>query len=201
MIKRIFDVTASFLGLLVLLFPFICIGVAIAATSRGGVFFKQVRVGLNGKTFRILKFRTMVADAGKGRHVTVRNDARITPIGRILRKTKVDELPQLFNVLIGQMSFVGPRPEVPQYVALYTDQQRGVLSVKPGITDIASIEFSNENELLSESDNPEGKYISEVMPIKLDLNLKYLEKRNFCYDITIILKTVTKLLMHRKSKK
>lgn len=137
----------------------------------------------------------MVVDAeSKGRQITTDGDNRITKVGKFIRKTKIDELPQLFNVLSGKMSFVGPRPEVPKYVALYTEEQRKVLSVKPGITDLASIEYRNENDLLKEAEDPDKKYIEEIMPAKLALNLKYIEKAGFFYDIGLIFKTVFKVI-------
>lgn len=193
--KRIFDFFASLFGLIFLSPLFIAVSLAIVCTSRGGVFFKQTRVGKNGKPFKIYKFRTMVQNAeSKGMQITVGDDARVTKVGRILRKTKIDELPQLINVLKGNMSLVGPRPEVPKYVALYNDEQKKVLSVKPGITDLASIEYKDENSLLESGDNPEEKYINEIMPAKLALNLQYLQNRGFFYDIKLIFLTIWKII-------
>lgn len=194
-LKRIFDFSASFLGIVILSPLFFVVSILILITSKGGIFFIQERVGKNGKTFKILKFRSMVTDAEKkGMQITTDQDNRITKIGKIIRKTKIDELPQLFNVLAGNMSFVGPRPEVPKYVELYTEEQRKVLSVKPGITDLASIEFRNENDMLKEQEDPEKKYIEEIMPAKLELNLKYLEKKSFFYDIKLIFKTLWRII-------
>lgn len=193
--KRCFDIFFSLLGIIFLLLLFFFVAIAIKCSSKGPVLFKQERVGKNGKTFKIWKFRSMVVDAeAKGRQITTDGDNRITKVGKFIRKTKIDELPQLFNVLSGKMSFVGPRPEVPRYVALYTEEQRKVLSVKPGITDLASIEYRNENDLLKEAEDPDKKYIEEIMPAKLELNLKYIEKAGFFYDIGLIFKTVFKVI-------
>lgn len=193
--KRCFDIFFSLLGILFLLLLFLFVAIAIKCSSKGPVLFKQERVGKNGKTFKIWKFRSMVVDAeAKGRQITTDGDSRITKVGKFIRKTKIDELPQLFNVLSGKMSFVGPRPEVPRYVELYTEEQRKVLTVKPGITDLASIEYRNENDLLKEAEDPDKKYIEEIMPAKLELNLKYIEKAGFFYDIGLIFKTVFKVI-------
>ncbi len=193
--KRCFDIFFSLLGILFLLLLFLFVAIAIKCSSKGPVLFKQERVGKNGKTFKIWKFRSMVVDAeAKGRQITTDGDSRITKVGKFIRKTKIDELPQLFNVLSGKMSFVGPRPEVPRYVELYTEEQRKVLTVKPGITDLASIEYRNENDLLKEAEDPDRKYIEEIMPAKLELNLKYIEKAGFFYDIGLIFKTVFKVI-------
>lgn len=194
-LKRCFDITASALGLLFLMIPFLIIAIIIKATSKGPVFFRQVRVGKDGKEFRIYKFRTMVVDAKKkGMQITVGADSRITGIGKFLRKTKVDELPQLINVLKGQMSFVGPRPEVPRYVALYDDYQRNILRIKPGITELASIVYRDENEVLAKSENPEETYINEIMPKKIALNIEYMQKLGFWYDIKLIFMTFAAIL-------
>ena len=194
-LKRCFDITASALGLLFLMIPFLIIAIIIKETSKGPVFFRQVRVGKDGKEFRIYKFRTMVVDAEKkGMQITVGADSRITGIGKFLRKTKVDELPQLINVLKGQMSFVGPRPEVPRYVALYDDYQRNILRIKPGITELASIVYRDENEVLAKSENPEETYINEIMPKKIALNIEYMQKLGFWYDIKLIFMTFAAIL-------
>jgi len=195
-LKRGFDIIFSLLGLIVLLPAFLVIATAIKLDSNGPVFFRQVRVGKNGKEFKILKFRTMVVDAEKkGLQITVDKDSRITKVGRFLRKYKLDEFPQLINVLVGDMSFVGPRPEVPKYVALYNDEQKIVLKVKPGITDIASIEYKDENTLLNQNDNPEKIYIEEIMPEKLKLNIDYIKSISIIYDIKLILKTILRIFM------
>lgn len=193
--KRCFDVTASFFGILFLLIPFAAVAVAVKCSSRGPVFFRQVRVGKNGREFRIYKFRTMVADAEKkGMQITVGGDSRVTGIGRVLRKTKVDELPQLFNVFAGQMSFVGPRPEVPHYVEMYSDYQKNVLRIKPGITELASIVYRDENDVLANSEDPERTYIEEIMPEKIKLNMQYMQKMNVFYDIYLIFRTFAAVL-------
>ena len=193
--KRCFDVTASFFGILFLLIPFAAVAVAVKCSSRGPVFFRQVRVGKNGREFRIYKFRTMVADAEKkGMQITVGGDSRVTGIGRFLRKTKVDELPQLFNVFAGQMSFVGPRPEVPHYVDMYSDYQKNVLRIKPGITELASIVYRDENDVLAKSEDPERTYIEEIMPEKIKLNMQYMQKMNVFYDIYLIFRTFAAVL-------
>ena len=177
-LKRLFDIVASFYGI-VILFPLIVIvSILIKLTSKGPVLFKQVRVTKNGRLFKIYKFRTMRENSEGNKQITVGNDSRITGVGHILRKTKLDELPQLFNVLKGEMSLVGPRPEVPKYVELYTEEQREILKVSAGITDYASIYFSNESELLGEAENPEEFYIKKIMPYKIELNKIYKRDRN-----------------------
>lgn len=194
-LKRLFDIVASFIGI-ILLSPFlIIIAIFIKLGSNGPVFFKQERVGLKGKHFLILKYRTMIVDAEKyGKQITVGKDNRITAVGSFLRKYKLDELPQLFNVLKGDMSLVGPRPEVPRYVKLYSKEQLKVLDVRPGITDLASLRYSDENELLGTVENPEEYYVNVIMKDKLDLNLEYIDKSNVFYDIVIILKTIVKCI-------
>lgn len=193
--KRLFDIFFSSIGLIILLPVFILIAILILFDSRGGIFYKQVRVGKNGKDFYLYKFRSMKVDADKKGLLTIGgNDSRITRVGYYIRKYKLDELPQLMNVFIGNMSLVGPRPEVRKYVELYNQEQKKVLEVKPGITDYASIEYSNENELLGKSDNPEKLYIEEVMPEKLKLNLKYIEKKGIVTDLIIILNTLKKII-------
>lgn len=195
MLKRLFDIFSSLIGLIILL-PFLfIISIWIVIDSRGGVFYRQVRVGKNSKDFRLWKFRTMKTDSDKKGLLTVGGrDPRITGIGYYLRKYKIDELPQLLNVLVGDMSLVGPRPEVRKYVDMYSPEQLHVLDVQPGITDYASIEYSNENELLAKSADPEKTYIEEVMPAKLKLNMKYIEEKNFGTDLKIIFRTIGKIL-------
>lgn len=194
-VKRIFDIVMSLVGLTILGIPMIIICIIIKFSSEGPVFYKQVRVGKLNKDFKILKFRTMIVDADKkGMQITVGKDPRITGIGHFLRKTKIDELPQLINVLKGEMSFVGPRPEVRKYVDMYDDYQINVLKIKPGITDLASIEYRDESTLLGQSDNPEKTYIEEIMPTKLKLNLKYMQEFSFFYDIKLIFKTLIKIV-------
>lgn len=192
--KRIFDFVFSFLGLLFLLPFFIIISLLIVLDSKGGVFYKQLRVGKNNEDFYLYKFRSMRPDADKKGLLTVGGrDPRITKIGYFIRKYKIDELSQLINVLKGDMSFVGPRPEVRKYVNLYSANQLEVLTVKPGITDNASIKYFNENDLLAKAENPEKTYIEEIMPEKLKLNLEYIHSRNFLSDLKIIFKTIGKI--------
>ena len=194
MLKRIFDITLSLFGLIILLPFMLIIAILIKIDSKGSVFFKQIRVTKNGKEFKILKYRTMRVGSDKYSQITVGKDGRITKIGSFLRKYKLDEIPQLINVLIGDMSLVGPRPEVPKYVALYTDEQKEILKVRAGITDYASIEFSDENDLLASEKNPEEAYIEKIMPKKIELNKKYLSEISVLTDIRIILLTIKKIL-------
>ena len=194
MLKRIFDITLSLLGLILLLPFMLIIAIFIKLDSKGPVFFKQLRVTKNGREFKIFKYRTMRVGSDKYSQITVGKDDRITKIGSFLRKYKLDEIPQLINVLIGDMSLVGPRPEVPKYVALYTEEQREILKVRAGITDYASIEFSNENDLLALEEDPEKAYIEKVMPKKIELNKKYLSEISILTDIRIILLTIKKIL-------
>ncbi|MFO0357912.1 MAG: sugar transferase [Sphingobacteriaceae bacterium] len=193
--KRSFDIVFSFVGLIILLPLFIVVGLLIKLTSSGPVFYHQTRVGYKGKDFRLFKFRTMKVDADKNGLLTVGGrDPRVTSVGYYLRKFKIDELPQLINVLNGTMSFVGPRPEVRKYVDLYTEEQRKVLLLKPGITDYASLEYFSENDLLARSSDPEATYINEVMPAKLKLNLKYMNEVGLYTDVKLILRTIGKIL-------
>ena len=193
--KRAMDIVLSACALAVLWPLLLLIALAIWIDDPGPVFYRQVRVGRNGKTFRIFKFRSMVMDADKkGLAITVGRDSRITRVGAVLRKTKLDELTQLLNVFLGQMSFVGPRPEVPKYVELYTPYQRQVLLVRPGITDYASIAYRNENDLLAGAPNPEAMYIEQIMPDKIELNMKYLREISPLADIRLILKTIVAVI-------
>ena len=194
MLKRIFDIILSLFGLIILLPFMLIIAIFIKLDSKGTVFFKQVRVTKNGREFKIFKYRTMRVGSDKYRQITVGKDNRITKVGAFLRKYKLDEIPQLINVLIGDMSLVGPRPEVPKYVALYTDEQKEILKVRAGITDYASIEFSDENDLLASEEDPEKAYIEKVMPKKIELNKKYLSEISILTDIKIILLTIKKIL-------
>ncbi|WP_285270291.1 sugar transferase [Kaistella rhinocerotis] len=188
--KRIFDIVFSLVGIIILLPVFAIISLFIALDSKGGILYRQERSGKGGRIFKVLKFRTMRPDSfSKGALTVGSRDSRITGIGFYLRKYKLDELPQLFNVLKGDMSFVGPRPEVKKYTDLYDQRQIRVLSVRPGITDYASIRFRNENDLLAESSDPEKLYIDKIMPDKLDLNLKYIDDNNLFKDVKIILDT------------
>ena len=189
--KRAMDIVISAAALCVLWPVLLLIALAIVVDDPGPVFYRQVRVGRGGKPFRIFKFRTMVVDADKkGLSITVGRDSRITRVGAFLRRTKLDELAQLLNVLCGQMSFVGPRPEVPRYVELYTPYQRQVLLVRPGITDYASIAYRNENDLLAGADDPERMYIETIMPDKIELNMKYLREISPLTDVRLMLRTV-----------
>jgi len=189
--KRLFDLLLAVVGLL-LLFPlFVLIAIFIKIDGQGPIFFRQKRVGRGGKEFRIFKFRTMVTDAEhKGALLTVTGDPRITRVGRWLRKWKLDELPQLLNVIRGEMSFVGPRPEVPRYVKLYSDLQRRVLELTPGITDPASIAYRSENDLLAAVEDPERYYIEQVMPDKIRINLEYSQRATIWTDLLVILRTM-----------
>ena len=195
MIKRGIDILFSLIGLICLFPFFIFISFLIFITSKGGVFFVQLRVGKNNKDFKLYKFRTMVLNSdNKGLLTVGNNDKRITKLGYYLRKNKLDELPQLINVLNGTMSLVGPRPEVRKYVNLYNSEQKSILDVKPGITDLASIMYFNENEILANSVNPEQTYINEIMPIKLELNKQYINEMSLLTDLKIIFKTFIKLI-------
>lgn len=192
--KRIFDIVFSLIGILFLLPVFILLWLLIKIESNGPAIFKQKRVGLNNKDFSLYKFRSMYVDAEKKGQLTVgMNDSRITRVGYYMRRYKFDELPQLLNVLNGSMSFVGPRPEVRKYVELYNKEQLKVLSVKPGITDYASLKYFKENEILSKAQNPEKEYIEVIMPEKLKLNLQYIKDKSIGRDIIIILKTILKI--------
>lgn len=195
MMKRLFDIVVSTLILSVFL-PFgILIALAIILESRGGAFYRQQRVGKNGVSFKLWKFRTMRVNADKLGKLTVgMRDPRITRVGYFIRKSKLDEFPQFINVLTGEMSIVGPRPEVQEYVDLYTPDQRQVLSVKPGITDYASLEYFKENELLGQSENPRETYIREIMPAKIALNKKYIANPTLSQDLKIMWLTFLKMI-------
>lgn len=193
--KRIFDVVASGLGLLVLSPLFLALAIWIKCDSKGPVFYRQIRVGLYGKDFRLYKFRSMRVGSDKKGLITVGgHDPRVTMSGYYIRKYKLDEFPQLINVFIGDMSLVGPRPEVRKYVDLYTPEQMKVLDVRPGITDMASIKYSDENELLEMAENPEQYYREVVMQDKLKINQEYISKASFAFDIGLIFKTIFKIL-------
>ena len=193
--KRLFDVISSLVVLCLGLPFFTLIAIAIAIDSRGGVFFKQQRIGRYKRVFIMYKFRTMKIDAEKSSQLTIGGkDNRITRIGYFLRKYKIDEFPQLINVIKGEMSIVGPRPEVAKYVDLYSQQQLNVLKVKPGLTDYASLTYFEEDELLGKANNPEKTYIEKIMPDKLALNIKYINDKNPFKDLIIILKTLLKII-------
>jgi lipopolysaccharide/colanic/teichoic acid biosynthesis glycosyltransferase len=192
---RILDVFFSITGLVLLSPILFIISVIILIESKGGIFYLQERIGKNGIPLKLFKFRSMaVGSDSKGLLTVGMNDARITKSGQFIRKYKMDELPQLINVLKGEMSLVGPRPEVKKYVDLYTETQRKVLSVKPGMTDLASIEFSHENELLEKQSNPEEYYIQEIMPKKIELNMMFIENPNLTNYFKLILKTGLKII-------
>ena len=187
---RLFDLVFSFLGLVILLPFFLLIALLIVLDSRGGVFYRQSRVGKDGKDFKLYKFRSMRTGADKRGLITVgEKDSRITRVGYFLRKYKLDELPQLINVLKGEMSLVGPRPEVRKYVDLYTPAQRKVLSVVPGITDYASIEYVDENRILGGATDPDKVYVEEILPDKIRYNMKYIENRSLKEYFKIIFLT------------
>ena len=191
MAKRLFDIVASGFGLLCLSPVFIIVAIWIIIDSSGPVFYRQTRVGRFGRNFRIFKFRSMRVGSDKGILLTVGgHDPRITRSGAFVRKFKIDELPQLINVFVGDMSFVGPRPEVPYYVEMYTEEQKGVLSVRPGITDLASIKYRDEHEILGRVADPEAYYVSTLMTDKLNINLEYVKKHSFIGDIKIIFMTI-----------
>jgi lipopolysaccharide/colanic/teichoic acid biosynthesis glycosyltransferase len=200
MAKRLFDWLASTFGLLALAPVLLLLAVWIKLDSPGPVFFRQERVGRGGKLFRIHKFRTMVTDAERrGLQITVGADVRVTRSGQWLRKYKLDELPQLLDVWLGHMSLVGPRPEVPRYVACYpADVRDVVLSVRPGITDRASIEFKDENEILGRAADPHLAYVNEVLPIKLQYYIEYVNTRSMMADIKLIIKTIMAVVSHDK---
>ena len=193
---RLFDILFSALGLIILSPLFAVLYILIRTESKGGAFYVQERIGKDGKPFGLYKFRTMRTGSESEGLLTIgEHDNRITRIGYFLRKTKIDELPQLMNVLKGNMSLVGPRPEVRKYVDLYTEEQLKVLSVRPGITDYASIEYVNENELLSKADDPDRVYIEEIMPDKIKLNMKYLEHYTISEYFKIIFLTFKSLMV------
>lgn len=189
--KRVFDFLGSLIGLILLSPVFLLLIIAIRLNSKGGAFFKQIRVGQYGKDFRLIKFRSMYQGSVKKGSLTVgEKDPRITSVGYLIRKYKLDELPQLFNVLLGDMSLVGPRPELRKFVNMYSEEQKRVLKVKPGITDYASIKFRNENELLYLANNPEDFYIKVIMPQKITLNMIFINKPSIFTYFSIIIQTI-----------
>ena len=195
MLIRLLDIVLSLLGLLFLLPIFLILAVWIKFDSQGSIFFRQIRVGKDGRDFRIYKFRTMIVNAEKMGIITIgERDPRITNSGYFLRKYKLDELPQLINVLKGEMSFVGPRPEVRKYVEMYNQEQLKILTVKPGITDYASIEYINEDEILGKSLDPERTYIEEIMPQKIKYNMKYINNKTMIEYFKIIFLTIIKII-------
>lgn len=193
--KRLFDMVASGCGLLVLSPVFLFLAIWIKLDSEGPVFYRQVRVGRNNKDFRIFKFRSMRVGSDKTGLITVGgHDPRVTRSGYVIRKYKLDELPQLINVFIGDMSLVGPRPEVRKYVDMYTPEQMHVLDVRPGVTSLASIRYRNENELLEKAENPDQYYIDVIMQDKLAIDLAYVKKASFLYDIKLIFHTLWEII-------
>ena len=192
--KRIFDIIISIIILLIFLPVGLIMAIWILFESKGGIFYRQERIGQFGKSFQILKFRSMRKDADKLGKLTVGRDPRITKSGHFLRKFKLDEFPQFVNVLKGEMSIVGPRPEVKEFVDLYTEDQRQILNVKPGITDYASVEYFNENEMLGKSDDPHKTYIEVIMPAKIELNKKYLANPTLGNDLSIMWKTFKRMV-------
>lgn len=194
MLKRLFDITLSVIGLIMVSPIFLILAVWIKLDSKGPVFYHQVRVGRGNRDFRIFKFRSMRVGADKGGLITVGGrDPRVTKSGYFIRKFKLDELPQLLNVLLGDMSFVGPRPEVRHYVDMYTEEQMHVLDVRPGITDLASIKYLNESELLAKAEDPEWYYVNVIMPDKLSINLEYVARSSFWFDMKMIFMTIWSL--------
>ncbi|MDM1362582.1 sugar transferase [Myroides marinus] len=193
--KRLFDIISSGIGLIFLSPIFLFLAIWIKIDSQGPIFYKQVRVGKDGKDFKIFKFRSMRQGSDKKGLITVGGrDPRVTKSGYYIRKYKLDEFPQLINVFVGDMSVVGPRPEVRKYVELYNKEQLRVLSVRPGITDIASIKYRNENELLEKAEDPDKTYIEVIMPDKLKYNLEYIDKASFVYDIKLIFMTFKEIV-------
>ena len=200
MIKRMLDLVVSLIGLICLLPLLLLVAVLIKLDSTGPVLFRQTRMGMRFRPFQILKFRTMVQDSStKGQSITVGDDPRITRVGRFLRKTKIDELPQLINVFKGEMTFVGPRPEVPQYVELFRQDYEEILKIRPGITDLASIKYRNEAALLGQSKNPEEEYVTRVLPDKISLGREYVRCSSLAFDLRLIFRTFLKLIQEVRS--
>ena len=191
--KRLFDIVLSIFAILILLPLFIIISIIVKATSPGDVFYRGIRAGLHGKVFKIFKFRSMYTGSDKGPRTTSKADARITFVGVYLRKYKLDELPQLFNILFGDMSFVGPRPELKTYTDLYKGDEKLILTVRPGLTDFSSLYFSNLNELIDDKD-PDKVFEKNILPKKNYLRIEYVKKRNFLLDLNLILKTFIKVV-------
>jgi lipopolysaccharide/colanic/teichoic acid biosynthesis glycosyltransferase len=198
--KRLLDIVVSLVGLICLFPLWLLVAVLIKLDSPGPVFFKQKRMGKGFRPFQILKFRTMTHNAERaGGLITFARDPRVTRIGRVLRKTKIDEIPQLINVLKGEMSLVGPRPEVPRYVQAFQKEYEEILKVRPGMTDLASLKYRNEEAILGQSDNPEEEYIKHVLPDKIRLAKEYVQHSSFLFDLSLILKTMFKLFDCRMS--
>ena len=198
--KRTFDIGVSFVGLILLSPLMLLAALAIKLDSPGPIMFRQKRIGKGFRPFLIYKFRTMVQGASdRRRSLTVGDDPRITSSGRFLRRTKIDEIPQLINVLKCDMSFVGPRPEVPEFVELFRSEYEEILKVRPGITDLASLKYRDEAAVLEQSENPEEEYLRRVLPDKINLSKEYIRRSSFFFDLTLILKTVRKLFEYQVS--
>src|SRR5439155_3166668 len=197
--KRTFDIGVSFVGLILLSLFMLLAALAIKLDSPGPIMFRQKRIGKGFHPFLIYKFRTMQEASGRRRSLTVGDDPRITPTGRLLRRTKIDEIPQLINVLKGDMSFVGPRPEDPEFVELFRSEYEEILKVRPGITDLASLKYRDEAAVLEQSENPEEEYLRRVLPDKINLSKEYIRRSSFFFDLTLILKTVRKLFEYQAS--
>ena len=198
--KRVFDITAAAAGLILLAPLFAVVGILIKLDSPGPVFFRQQRMGKAFRPFWIYKFRTMIQNAPQQEGaITVGEDPRITRVGRFLRKTKFDELPQLVNVIKGDMALVGPRPEVPHYVKLFRKDYEEILKIRPGITDLASLKYRDEAVILAQSDDPEEEYVSRVLPEKIQFAKDYMNQSSFLFDVALIFKTVLKLLEFRNA--
>ncbi len=192
--KRFFDIFFSSIGLIILAPLFLIVSALIKLDSKGPVFFRQERVGKDFKDFKIYKFRSMVIESeSRGPQITVRGDNRVTRIGKLLRRHKIDELPQLINVFKGEMSFVGPRPEVRKYVELFKPEYQKLLKIRPGITDPASIKYSEEESVLSQSNNWEENYINRILPEKIQLSSQYINHHNLLIDLYLIIKTILKI--------
>lgn len=201
MSKRLFDILLSLLGIIFLSPVFLAIFILLLLSNKGKVFFIQKRAGKNNHGFKLVKFRTMKIVSGNNSLITIGvRDPRLTKVGYFLRKYKLDELPQLINILKGEMSFVGPRPEVLKYVELYTVEQKKVLDVRPGLTDFASLKFFDENRILAKYDNPEKAYIEQILPEKLRLSLKYIEEQNFWLDMKLIWLTIRRVFTSQSQK-
>jgi lipopolysaccharide/colanic/teichoic acid biosynthesis glycosyltransferase len=198
-LKRVFDIISSGIALIALPPVFLVIAILIKLDSRGPVFYRQARMGVGSRVFQILKFRTMMDGADrKGLAISLGGDPRITRVGKILRRCELDELPTLVNVLKGDMSIVGPRPETPKYLPYYTEEQKRIFSVRPGITDLGTLKFRDEGQQLARSSDPESYYVETILPEKLRLGLEYVDRRSFLFDLRIILHTLGRILIQSK---
>jgi len=198
--KRLFDISVAIVGLIFFLPLLLVVAIVIKLDSVGPVLFRQRRMGKDFKPFEIYKFRTMVQDAPqKGGRITFGEDPRITRVGRVLRRAKIDELPQVINVLKGDMSLVGPRPEVPEFVELFRADYEEILTVRPGITDLASLKYRNEADILARSENPEKEYVTRVLPEKISLAREYIRESSFLFDLKIILRTLRRVVVSERT--